>query len=283
MTEKKKNKAITYRTMTAQFVATMCAATIFTIGGLARGAEVAGPAEQSFSAPKPPPQHFESFEKPESLASWGVDGGGTISLDREYAKDGAQSAKWSFVRGSRLQMAPFTACANIEKPQLGGIRLWIYCRRPVDDVLTFRIGEMSELAEGQPRYAFTFSLNFSGWRALWINRFDRSARQPNFKGKKIPDTLEVLAPASLAEGELWFDNFQTDDGPEFRLTADWQMPSLAEGESGSEYRISQLKPEKTTLPPLTLEQRRDLASIAQKVDDFFFPAGVEYEQLNTAS
>ena len=238
--------------------------------------------ETSDSAPKSPPKSFVSFEQEESLAHWHALNGGTLGLSPEIAKDGATSAKWSFRRGSRLHIDEFTAFAQTTEPQRGRLKLWIYNAQAIADHLHLQIGERTELAAGQPRYRFTFNLNFHGWRTLWINRPDKFAAVPGYHGSGVPDTLEILAPDSVASGTLYFDNLEADQDGTFAISTDRQMPFIDQGENSREYRIAQFTPDQTPLPPLTIQEKQDFARIAHRVDEFLFPQGIDYRSLNDA-
>ena len=250
--------------------------------GCAWGAENKKVLEKSDSAPKPPPSTFESFEQPEALASWHVLQGGAITQSQAQAKDGDSAAQWTFTAGSRLQITPCTAFANLEQPRLGRLKVWIYNPHPVTDVLTVRIGEGAELAAGEARYVFTFGLDFRGWRTLWINRLDQFAVNRSYRGTARPDTLEILPPASVTEGTLWFDNFEADQDPVFPITTDRQMPFVNQGEASREYRIAQIKPQPAAPAAVSPRQKSDLDLIARRVDDYFFPTGIDYAHLDAS-
>ncbi len=227
-----------------------------------------------------PSPAFQSFETEEGLALWQVRQGGAITLSPEVYKEGGKALRWSFSNGSRLSRSQFTAFSRLDEPRLGRLRMWVYNPRPIADVLRLRVGEAGELEAGQAHYEFTFGLNFKGWRTLWINRLDLWAQNPPYQGRLAPDTLEISAPSSVAEGTLYIDNFESDQQGSFDISTDRQMPYIDQGENSREYRISLQQPAPGSLAPLTAEDKAAFATIANRVDRFYFPETADYNQLS---
>lgn len=227
----------------------------------------------------PPSPSFQSFETEAGLSLWQAHRGGAIALSPVFAKDGGKALRWSYVKGSRLCLSSFTAFSRLSEPRLGRLRVWIYNPRPVDDVLRLRVGEAGELTAGQARYEFTFGLNFKGWRSLWINRLDLWGKNSTYQGQLTPDTLEITAPPTVPDGTLYFDNFEADQKPSFAISTDRQMPYIDQGENSREYRISLQQPAELSPRPLTTADQTAFATIADRVDRFYFPTGIDYQKI----
>ena len=76
-------------------------------------------------------------------------------------------------------------------------------------------------------YAFTFGLNFIGWRAAWVH-FSGDARNPAWTGDKTMDRVYIETP-SIGSGELYLDLFELADNVPGNRSRDYQVPSLMPG------------------------------------------------------
>ncbi len=223
----------------------------------------------------PPTGTFTSFEQDSDLSSWVLAGAGTFGRDDSVAKDGASALQWRYQAGDRLRLE---ACSSFKDP-MPWMKVWVYNPVPRDGALTIRVGTSAELDRNDPVYRYAFHLGFRGWRALWISRMDRHPVRPRLPGDPPPDVLEMLPPASVPGGEVFFDNLELGSGRPFAITTDEQFPSLEPKEDTREYRILQRTRDPAQLVPISAEDRADFAIIAKRIDDFLFPSDVDYAAL----
>ncbi|MEI8352014.1 MAG: chondroitinase family protein, partial [bacterium] len=144
----------------------------------------------------------EDFEGAAIPAGWRVDDGGAMRLSPRHYKDGKQSLQWTWTHGSRL-IREGLSISTAQHPQ-AGMSGWVYCEKPVDGRLTFRLGTKAQLAAGTAAYQFRFGLNFTGWRMFQI-QFEVDARTPT-PGDRV-EMLEIAPSDAVPAGCLYLDAF----------------------------------------------------------------------------
>ena len=205
-------------------------------------------------------------------AEWSTVGGGILSTSPAHFKEGADSLKWSWVAGSTARLNDPTNLGTA-----AGIKLWIYNEVAIEDELTFYIGAESEVGTGSSRYAFTFGLNYTGWRAAWV-RFSKDAKNPAWTGDTAMDRVYIEAP-SAGSGELYLDLFELAENVPGNRSRDYQVPFVnAEHQDLGDhwqhtYKWSQQPP--LDVPPLavTPSQVAAFAGIRQRYMDFLIAGG----------
>jgi hypothetical protein len=201
---------------------------------------------------------------------WSTAGGGSLVTSTRHWKDGSQALKWSWAAGSRLQgdrPSGLTA-ANATR---GGMKIWIYNESAVNDSLVFAVGDESEILGGTQRHEFTFNLNYTGWRALWL-RFREDGTNPAWTGSTVFNAIYIYAPGS-GSGDLYIDNLDFEESITMERSPDFQAPYLAIAQSRfvdhwhSTYKWSQ---ESAPAPPgsITQSQIDDFAVIKARYLDF---------------
>lgn len=123
-----------------------------------------------------------------------TDGGSTLTISSQHARDGQQSLQWSFTQGSRLilnQKVGFQPQADEATPHT--FLTWLYRAEPLDEQLTFHFGQGEAV-----NASFSISLAFSGWRGIAVPFRD-------MQGEAIEgmDRLTIIAPERA--GQLLFD------------------------------------------------------------------------------
>ena len=145
---------------------------------------------------------LDSFE--ESAAGWSSEGG-TVVVSQAHWKLGKKALRWDFTPGAVLTRAEDESLAAALASRAGGVKLWLYCEKPIRGRVRCRAGS----------WAFDVNLGFTGWRAAWVVfREDAEAADP-------VTGLQITAPAS--SGALFLDAVELGDVPWFRQ-GDAQTP-----------------------------------------------------------
>ncbi len=144
--------------------------------------------------------------------------GSSIELSNLRFKDGSQSLRWQWSMPSELHVADYASLVKSVNARKGGIILWIYNPKAVDDDLHFEFLSTS----GEAEYHFDFHLDFTGWRACWMKYVDMGGR----KSTKTITKMVVKSPQSLNSGELFIDRLTFNDKPMHdQITPDQQIPN----------------------------------------------------------
>ncbi len=176
------------------------------------------------------PWHYD-FE--ELSPAYQADANSQLSLSTKHYKLGRQSLKWRWQNDGHLV---FTDPAPERKTELEGFRAWAYNEQALEDAtLTFRFGTESELATDNPRYQFEFGLNFTGWRAMWID-LREDARNDAYTGPRNGRVTAFEINATSVLDSVYLDVMEMVDRVR-RTSADAQVPFIADGQT-REYRWS---------------------------------------------
>ncbi len=215
------------------------------------------------------PWHY-NFEEVSVSSSYRADSSSHLSLSTRHYKSGRQSLMWSWQNGGRLL---FTDPDPERNKRLTGFRAWVYNEQAFEDgVLTFSFGSESELSANNPRYQFQFGLNFTGWRAMWVD-LREDAGNASYMGRKNgrATAFEIRAPHNISSGSVFLDMMEMVREVK-HAAADPQIPFVsggidnARGGQNREYRWSL-----NTLPgpvpeEITEEERRAFQTIARRYE-----------------
>ncbi|GFZ90850.1 chondroitin sulfate ABC lyase [Paenibacillus marchantiophytorum] len=226
----------------------------------------------------------ESFEAAALPSTWSVENGGTKMLSSKHYKHGSQSMQWTWSNGSKLRdtQPANLATANVTN---GGMKLWIYNENPVNDQVTFNFGKTTEINSGIFHYTFKVNLNFKGWRAVWV-RFRAEGMNPAYTQNlnEALETMQIVPPASVPSGSLYFDNLEFSPSMVQRRSADYQMPKPGISVGGSTwdnvYYYSQQQP---TIPlPATITQQETdgFNAISTKYEKWVYGDALQYANLS---
>lgn len=225
----------------------------------------------------------ESFEGAALPATWNVENGGLAELSSKHYKHGGSSLHWSWSNGSKLRdtQPANLAAANVKH---GGMKLWIYNENPVNDQVTFNFGKTTELNTGIHHFSFKVNLNFKGWRAVWIKFREEGKNHAYTQNINEPlEAMQIIPPASVSSGSLYFDNLEFSPSMVTRRSADYQMPKLGlnVGQStwDNVYFYSQQQP---TLPmPVTITQQEMDAfdTISSRYEKWIYGDALPYANL----
>jgi chondroitin-sulfate-ABC endolyase/exolyase len=167
------------------------------------------------------------FEESSLSASWQADTRSTLDLSGAHFKSGAQALRWEGSSGSRIL---FTDPDPGRQDELTGFRAWVYNEQAQDAELTFSFGTESELTDRNPRYVFQFGLQFTGWRAMWIDLPD-DATNPSYSGARNGSVtaFDIVASSSST---VYLDLMEFVEKIHWARSADAQVPFVNAGRDG---------------------------------------------------
>ena len=165
-----------------------------------------------------PPQTRYDFENESELDAWRTTAGGRLRRSDRHAKSGERSLAWRWTSGDALvcRDAPPDPA---EHPR-AGFTAWIYNETPRDAELRIVAGSAEGTPRGEGVCDARFRLGFEGWRACYVAFAEHAAEHTD---AGTVDTLAILAPPSVAEGEVFLDAVTFHHAVPAR-SADWQIP-----------------------------------------------------------
>jgi chondroitin-sulfate-ABC endolyase/exolyase len=150
-------------------------------------------------------------------SGWSTNKGANLTISDLHYKLGTQSVRWDWTSSAVLEIDNPPNLQTAVNTYKGGLMLWIYNEKPVDDELLFQFGKGDNV-----EYHFKYGINFKGWRACWI-RFKEDMSGP--KSSKDLEYMKIIAPAHAEGGKLFFDRMQFPSKRiHDRLTPDQQLP-----------------------------------------------------------
>ena len=210
------------------------------------------------------------FEEASLSSTYRADSSSQISLSTRHYKSGQQSLMWSWQNGGRLL---FTDPEPGRDKRLTGFRAWVYNEQAFENgVLTFSFGTASELSANNPRYQFQFGLNFTGWRAMWVD-LREDAGNASYQGRKNgrATAFEISAPNNVSSGSVYLDLMEMVREVK-HAAADPQIPFVsggidnARGGRNREYRWSLNTLPGPVLGEITEEERQAFQTIAERYE-----------------
>ena len=193
----------------------------------------------------------------------------TLTVSSDVYKHGTTSLKWTWQKGDALKL-DFDH-EPVEKRALihGGVKLWLYLVRNIPGgrmTLSFYTNLLAYFRRGLhgPECQFDISLDFRGWRGIWVAFDECRLRTPMFPLHR----LVLRAPAGH-DGEIYIDLLRIIRNKIRRQSRDEIVPpirgriSLPNSFWQQTYRWSLSKPKTTVFNELELndEQMEKLRDI----------------------
>ena len=220
------------------------------------------------------PWHYD-FEEASLSPAYRATAGSRIAVSTRHYKMGRQALVWTWQNGDRLL---FTDPAPGRSTALTAFRAWVYLEQAsADSTLTFRFGTESELATNNPRYQFEFGMNFTGWRAMWVD-LPRDATRAAYTGPNAGrvTAFDIVAPNNT--GSAYLDLMEMVDSRSVRRAmADVQVPFV----NGGAVNNRELRWSLNTLPgasvpaAITQAQRNAFATIANRYETWILGNNVK--------
>ena len=195
---------------------------------------------------------LDSFE--DGLAGWRA-AGGIVASSNEHWKVGKQSLRWDFTPGATLIRAPDAALEAALQARDGGVKLWLYCEKPLGGALRIQVGP----------WVFPVNLGFTGWRAVWVVLQEDAQRAP------AGDGLQITAPD--APGTLFLDAVELGRVPWSRQ-GDAQTPYTNPQRVGGKYWFTAQDcagvPPPTATAPVSPADLRAFREIERRYEEWMF-------------
>lgn len=121
--------------------------------------------------------------------------GGSVSRSEEHKKLKQSSLRWDFTPGATLLRAKDEALEEALRSREGGVKLWLYCEKPLAGVLKFHAGP----------WTFSVQLGFTGWRAVWVLFCEDAEKAAPVEG------LRITAPGT--SGTIFIDAIEIGPVP----------------------------------------------------------------------
>ncbi|MBC9797747.1 chondroitinase family polysaccharide lyase [Sinomicrobium weinanense] len=162
------------------------------------------------------------FESPSELNDWSTEKG-SIEISPRHYKGGKASMLWKWEKGGMLRAdhlrglqeaggvypggsPEFYEPAFYPEGRYGGLKMWLYQEKPQKGVLVFQVGSDPEAARKAPRYKFQVNLDFTGWRAVWVN-LEEDARVASYSGSDtVKSIMAYVSGGPKEKGELFIDH-----------------------------------------------------------------------------
>lgn len=206
----------------------------------------------------------------------------TLTASSDVYKHGGKSLKWTWQAGDTFTLDLYHE--PIEKNQLrsGGIKVWFYLTRniPGKITLSFYTSFFANLwgAYDDPECQFDISLEFSGWRAIWVGFDECRRRQSMFPLYR----MELQAPRDR-RGEIYIDLLRMIRKIQ-RQSRDEIVPPIQSRSSSAKHfwqqthRWSRVKPKHDIFNELEmndeqLEQLKDIRLIRTRLTDWYCNRG----------
>lgn len=166
--------------------------------------------------------NYLMFENDADVSNWKAENGKLSFSDLHY-KDGKRSLQWDYSKQSALEIVALkglTEAGNVypggvpeiyepsfyQAGRYGGVKFWLYQEQPGTGTMIFQVGSSLQAAKTTPKYRFAVNLNFTGWRAVWVN-FEEDAKVKNYKGSDVLTSLVVYPSKEVKQsGKLFIDH-----------------------------------------------------------------------------
>ncbi len=153
---------------------------------------------------------IQSFEGKGVPDGWNAKKG-KLSIASNRYKLGERSLLFAWKSGATLRLDEPQGLAEASASRHGGISTWIYNEEAVADSMHVQFAD----AQGKLQCTLPISLNFTGWRCVWV-KFQEDL---GLKPKVTLASATFVMPKSVKKGNLYFDYFS------FEKTISWQRMS----------------------------------------------------------
>ena len=199
---------------------------------------------------------------------------GELDTSTKHYKHKDNSLLWNWKQGDTLEVTDEKNMANSGKK--GGLIFWIYNEKAIDDYLTFNLGTTEQIQNNNPLYTFNCNLNFTGWRAVWVN-LKSDALNKNFVGKKnwSIEEMQIKAPNNVEEGNVYFDLVEFVSSIYWCRSQDYQVTNqISSDEKGDiwqrNYYYINKKPYIDLPQSVSQEDTLSFDTIEKRLDDWLY-------------
>lgn len=199
-----------------------------------------------------------SFEEDDALNAWKCTKG-TVTISSAKVKVGDAALCWNIEPGSVLTAENLTSLKTVSTKSKGGVNLWIYSSKAMDDVM--QIGFYN--ASGVKKCKLDFRMNFVGWRCLWACFTEDMGHDHTQL-----TTMKFEMPAG-ASGTVYLDYI------EFVATSSWQrMPDYQNRTiKGDESYLTSREISVPSSVGVTDEQEEAIRVISKRLENWYLGTG----------
>jgi len=175
------------------------------------------------------------FEKDSEFDNWKTKKG-LLSRSDIHKKQGMYSLLWKWKKSDELlidNLKGLSKAADYYKggqPEIyepayykkglyGGVKMWLYQEDAQDGEMVFQIGSDQTTAKSNPKFRFEVNLNFTGWRAVWV-QFNEDALVENYKGSDVMKSVVAFPSKQLKKGSLFIDHLHLLDFVSYKRHSD---------------------------------------------------------------
>lgn len=195
---------------------------------------------------------LESFDH--GVGEWSCVGG-RVSSSTEHWKSGRSSLRWDFEAGTSLTRPPEASLSKALEAQEGGLKLWLYCEKPLAGELRFQVGP----------WKFPVKLGFTGWRAVWVSFAEDAQQAAPVAG------LRITAPD--VAGSIFLDAVEWGSAP-WQRQGDAQTPYTNPLRANGKYWFTLHECATTPVPepagPLIREDVEAMRAIQERYEAWMF-------------
>ena len=224
------------------------------------------------------------FESDQEFSNWKVRKG-QLERSLDHQKQGKHSLLWKWKKGDELQIDNLKGLAKAadyyaggqpeiyepafyKKGLYGGIKMWVYQEQSNPGTMIFQVGHDVDAAGKNPKYRFTMNLNFTGWRAVWV-QFNEDALVENYRGSDKMTSIVARPSKEAGKGAFFIDHFHLLEFVSYKRHSDLIMEN-----NKSDFRIDTyeiLTPYQKYLKsdiaaPLMSEDQKDFKTIEQRLE-----------------
>lgn len=183
---------------------------------------------------------------------------GQLSIEMQRAKLGTKSLKWEWGASDTLIATP-QGIRESSIESKGGINVWIYNEKPVDDELEmwFHKFENNRIDKS----VLHINLNFKGWRCVWV-RFRQDMKHPGY-------TIRCMkwVPPKSNSGTLLIDFLEFTPNVSWERISDYQYRVNNPAELDDFLYTSTIKP--SNLPiNVSIKEKEAIQIIADRIDNW---------------
>lgn len=189
---------------------------------------------------------------------------GTLTIQDQKAKLGTKSLQWNWIGGDKLSASPANMrTASIQKN--GGINVWIYNEKAIDDKLTLWFYEFENIAT--KRCNLQVNLNFAGWRCVQA-RFRDDMGHTGYTLRH----MEWEAP-DTGTGVLLIDYLEFVDNVSWERISDKQYAVNNPSELEDFLQVRNIAPT-STIQTITDAHRSSIQTIKNRINEWHLGNGI---------
>ncbi|WP_185969004.1 chondroitinase family polysaccharide lyase [Carboxylicivirga sp. M1479] len=160
-------------------------------------------------------------------SNWQTEDGGAIEITNERYKQGQYSLKWNWQTNSKIIVSD-KQLSEVSYEKGAGMHVWIYSDVNINDEIQFCFYDATD----NKRCEFTYKINFTGWRGLWVRFWEDiaiSSRTPLVK-------MEIISPTQTSNSSIYFDIVEFKSSISYKRSPSYQYAHPYQSEMDEEVK-----------------------------------------------